>query len=302
MTLEDTISSLNDAIASTQSGIDMTQASIDQRNLKIANYQQISSDLKLKIAKNRQIILSYLANIYSEENLIFNDDNDIDVFQSLILADGSTDEIASDVTYKSLVSILGQNFIIEYRGLIRDYTRNALDLQEEIESLAKEQDLLVKQKSNLDIQKDQREQLLEITKGQEALFEKYIESQQQAQEIVEKSWQDASDAYTASLDDILSKNGCSKDVQSGKNTQTCDDILAFYRNEHLLKETQTGTGTNIFSWPVKPLGIATYFHDPEYYRVLKSQHEAIDIRTPQGTDIAAPADGYVSYLLSPTPG
>lgn len=163
-TLEEAIASLDCAIAQTQGDIDTTETSIHERDKKILQYRELSIDMKAKIEKNRSIILSYLANIYSEENVIFSENNTVDIFQSLILSDGSTDDIATDVTYKSLVSVLGQNFIIEYRKLVREYTRNALQLQEEIESLAKEQEILLKQRSNLDTQKSAREQLLEITK------------------------------------------------------------------------------------------------------------------------------------------
>jgi murein DD-endopeptidase MepM/ murein hydrolase activator NlpD len=47
-------------------------------------------------------------------------------------------------------------------------------------------------------------------------------------------------------------------------------------------------------WPVKSGGITTYFNDPDYpYRYL-FEHAAVDIRAPQGSDIIAPADGYVA--------
>jgi murein DD-endopeptidase MepM/ murein hydrolase activator NlpD len=70
-----------------------------------------------------------------------------------------------------------------------------------------------------------------------------------------------------------------------------------------LAKTEYATGTdNIFTWPVESRRITTYFHDPSYYALIGSQHEAIDIGTPQGSLITAPADGYVYYILAPAPG
>lgn len=49
------------------------------------------------------------------------------------------------------------------------------------------------------------------------------------------------------------------------------------------------------AWPVTPTkGISAGFHDPTYIFRKYFEHPAIDIPTPQGTPIAAPADGYVA--------
>ena len=80
-------------------------------------------------------------------------------------------------------------------------------------------------------------------------------------------------------------------------------IRAYFTNEKQLQATTFATGTsNIFSWPVPGTRISTYFHDPEYYAAMGSQHEAIDIPTPQGTSVKAAMDGYVYYILPPTEG
>jgi hypothetical protein len=69
-------------------------------------------------------MLSYLANIYAEWNLIYNENNEVDIIRSLILSDQDTDNISHDITYKSLVSSLGQQFIDDYRSLIKSYYKS----------------------------------------------------------------------------------------------------------------------------------------------------------------------------------
>lgn len=119
--------------------------------------------MKRKIVKNRQIILSYLANIQSQGTLIYDADNTIDMFQGLILEDGQSDTIITDITYKSLVSQLGQKFVDEYKSLVKDYYRITLKTKEEISSLEDLRTILERQKSNLLIQKKEREKLIAIT-------------------------------------------------------------------------------------------------------------------------------------------
>jgi len=62
-------------------------------------------------------------------------------------------------------------------------------------------------------------------------------------------------------------------------------------------------GSGNLRWPVEPLlGISAYFHDPTYiFRCTTKnptncigEHDAIDIRTPQGTPVHAADDGYVA--------
>jgi hypothetical protein len=166
-------------------------------------------------------MLSYLANIFAEGNLLFNQSNEVDVFQALILSDRDTDAIAHDITYKSLVSSLGQQFIDDYRSLIKEYYKLQTKMNEEIALLDIDIEKLERYKSNLITQRNYREQLLLATQGREELYEKYIESQLQTQKKLEESWHDAANSYTASLEKILEQNGCQNPEKTGKEVVKC---------------------------------------------------------------------------------
>ncbi|MBU4421395.1 peptidoglycan DD-metalloendopeptidase family protein [Candidatus Parcubacteria bacterium] len=52
-------------------------------------------------------------------------------------------------------------------------------------------------------------------------------------------------------------------------------------------------GTVVFTWPTAKNKITAYFHDPDYPFRYLYEHPGIDIRAAQGTQVAAPAPGYV---------
>jgi murein DD-endopeptidase MepM/ murein hydrolase activator NlpD len=299
--LEDAIAWIENAIADTVADIYKIENEMKERNLSIDEYQSLSIDLSIKIKKNRQTILSYMANIFSEGNAIYSDEGEVDILQSLILTAGDTDEVGRDIMYKSLVSSLGYQFIDDYRTLIKQYYLIEIRLKEEVASLSQDQDRLDTQKKNLIAQRTYREQILEVTKWREELYTKYIASQIALKEQLENSWKDAHEEYTTSLESLLDKNGCNNKNRTPKDIENCANILTFYRNERALRKVEVLTGTtNILKWPVIPVkGVSSFYKDPSYYLATRSQHEAIDVPVPQGTDIKASMGGYVYYILPP---
>lgn len=299
--LESVIASIENNISDTSSDIQEIEKKMNEKKAEIENYQNMSIELSVRIKKNRSIMLSYLANIYAEGNLIYNDTNEVDILQSLILTDNDTDTVSHDITYKSLVSSLGQQFIDDYRGLIKDYYKIQTRINEEVALLDADTQKLARQKTNLITQRNFREQLLLATQWREELYEKYIESQVNMQKKLEESWKDATNSYTASLEKLLEQNGCQKKDKTGRDIERCASILSFYRNEKALKTVKVSTGSsNILAWPIDAIpSINTYFRDPSYYREVWSQHDAIDIASEQWSNVKAALGWYVYYILPP---
>jgi len=79
--LEDALAVLVASITATEQSINETTESIDTKREKIQQLQSDSILLQKKIHGHRTIILSYLANIYSESSQVTDNDGNIDLIK-----------------------------------------------------------------------------------------------------------------------------------------------------------------------------------------------------------------------------
>ncbi|MFH1142222.1 MAG: peptidoglycan DD-metalloendopeptidase family protein [Candidatus Uhrbacteria bacterium] len=68
--------------------------------------------------------------------------------------------------------------------------------------------------------------------------------------------------------------------------------------ESLLYEHDEIGDATVLTWPLDPSyrGISAYFHDPSYPFRHLFEHPGVDIPAPQGSQIVAPAPGYVAWV------
>ncbi len=297
-TLEETIAIFDKKIAETNDSISGTLLSIQEKREQIQGYNVQSIGIKKEINKNKQVILKYLAYIYTKWGTIYDENNSVDTLKLLILNDGNIDDILSDIFYKGMITEVGQNYIEEYRALNRKLQILKLNTDDQIGELIDLQKKLEYNNAMLASQKQEREKLLEVTKGQEALFTTYIESQERAKQSLQLSWLHAQDDYNDAISDAKKAENCSDAISW--SSEKCEKIELYFQREKEIR-SESLTGTNLLEWPVENPRITTYFRDPEYYALFHSHHDAIDIATPQGSDVHAAQDGYVSYILPPTP-
>lgn len=319
ITLKRTISELDASINETEQSISDTEDRISEKNREIAQYAQHIEELQQKITVNKEAILRYLTYIYSKWDLIYDDSQNVDIMRSIILNDGDISDILNDIHYKSILEVTGQNFIEQHRSLIKEYYYNKESLKKEkIEYLRLKNELITKNRDLLG-QKEYKEQLLEMTKWQEALFNQYIATKQQSEENIQGRLTNISDEYTNIFAKLGDKYKCdvvgTGSVQaittntasgytftdSGNLLDSCSDLQKFYAAEKQLIDYPIDEDLrNPLIWPVAASRISTYFHDEWYYKALGSEHEAIDIPMPQSSDIVAPTAGYVYFINPPT--
>jgi hypothetical protein len=251
--LEETLLILDDAINDAAKEIQDTQFQIQKKEEKIHELQNLSIQLKKKIQEHRSIILAYVSNIYSESSMLIDENGDMDIMKHMILSEEDTDFFLSDLTYKTLLTELGQKFVNDYRLLVKQYYINTITIEDGIRHLTGLKQKLVIRIENISIQKSEREKLLEVTKGEEKKFEEYISAQIEAENTLSVAWKIAEMNYNDGLEKILKKSGC--DTISLKNSledqEKCVNIRLYFDAEKQLRQTEYSTGTvNIFTWPV----------------------------------------------------
>jgi len=244
---------------------------------------------------------------------MYSDDAQLDIVKTILLNDGNLSDILSDMHYQSLLEQAGKNFIEIHRSLIKEYYYNTETLKSEKIDILRMKRILELRKTDLESQRKYKEQLLAITQGKEALFNRFIMEKKQKEDELNSRIAELENEYDGTFETIAAKFKCKFGASSSDSgigeviagpKDKCENLRQVYAAEKNLRDYSFGATDegNILNWPVIPRYISAYFHDEDYYKAVGSEHEAIDIPTPQGTDIAAPAPGYIYYVNEPTVG
>jgi murein DD-endopeptidase MepM/ murein hydrolase activator NlpD len=325
VSLRTTLKAIDESIDKTLSTIRETEIEIVRKNREISEFQKKITELQGKIASNKKAILDYLSYLYTRGDLVYSDNQEVDVVKSILLNDGNLSDILTDLHYKSLLETAGQNFIEIHRGLVRQYYLDTEKLKaEKIDALRMKGELRNRRK-DLDSQYAYKEKILQVTQGREALFNRFIMEKRQRENDLSKRISEIETEYDGVFEAVSKKSGCFIESASGsvsspaesenvesENVATivseskpkkCAELRAFYAAEKTLREEPSAnTGSNAFNWPVQPRYLSAYFRDQEYYDSVGSEHEAIDLPVEQGTDIVAPANAYVYFVNPPVEG
>lgn len=144
------------------------------------------------------------------------------------------------------------------------------------------------EENNLRQQVEAKKALLAAVQNNEAEYEKMLEEskQQMRQTAIHISELLADKQSIERTIELLDKE---YNRQLIKQSEAED--IPYQVGERFLAEDAE---KKFFAWPVAPKkGISAYFHDASYKDVFHVTHEAIDIPAPQGTEVLAPALGYV---------
>ena len=288
-TLQQQLKNIDDRVKSMgQQLLSVTKQVIEKENEISLLYEQIDTN---QVAMNYQAdqLKDYVKTLYQEENTMLShgDDGSIDAFK-LLLTDGNVGENMRQLDYFNILNAAGQQMVEKLDELGKTLKTEKDDLEAKRVKLASLQDDLAKQKKELDLQKQSKEDLLKITMGQEEVFKQLLSQTIEQQDQMVQDIKALGNALEF-LQDKIALEGDKFDISKYKS-------LLDYRTQALyaFQMSNMNTKGGQFAWPVDPTrGISAYFHDPLYVGVFGVQHNAVDIPEYQSTPVRAAADGVV---------
>jgi len=165
LTLKALVKSLDDSIEEAAANIATLQNEIAQKNRQMSDLSSKIDDLQTKIDSNKKALLEYLSYIYSQSDRLYDDsNNEIDIMKSILLNDGSLSDVMSDIHYKTIVELAGQNFIEMYRSFVKEFYYSKEKLKDEKKNQLVLRTKLITQNNELETQKSYKEELLQITR------------------------------------------------------------------------------------------------------------------------------------------
>ncbi len=304
--LEKTIAMMDEDIADLVTEVNGINTNIISAKDKIKANKQTIEVLQKRIKQNTQILLEYLEYLYKKGQYIKSSENqDIDNLKTILLSGKNIDVILSDMYFKSLIQVTWQKLISKHRKFISQLYKTQIALKNDEQQLKALRKKLFLEKSVLDSKRMAKKRLLNATKGQERLYKKYISEKLAVERDIKVKELRERIRLNNTKKNLLTTYGCTfVDISSVENIVLSElSEKCLWINKIIYAESRlTGVpiGNNPFSWPVEPfLWISAFFKDQEYKDEFDTDHDALDIVTPQGTDIRAPMDGYVIYIQPP---
>lgn len=256
VSLNNQLGLIEDRLVKTELDIEETALEIAKLNLEIQKIELDSENLDNKIKSQKNQIAGLLRLIYKQEQ--------VTTLEALLLND-TLSGFLNQIKYLQNTNEKLSESIDELKAQKEKLEKNRLMLENKNKDASALKLKLEEKKDSLNYEQNQKTNVLAQTMESEAAFQALLARAraEQNQARVEIS------------------NAESQIRQ--KMSQKDKDKL----------ESSDSTMT----WPVTKNYITSGFHDPDYpYRKIIGEHPAIDIRSAQGSNLYAAADGYVAKV------
>jgi murein DD-endopeptidase MepM/ murein hydrolase activator NlpD len=288
-TLKEQLENMDYLISNTEAKIKNVQKQIAQKENMISILKEEIEIKQIELENQKILLKEYLKLLYLQENNFYDKTDEQEISAAkLLLSDDSIGETFQEIQYFTILEQTGQNIFNKISDLKDALEAHKNQLKETKTKLARLKTQLDNEKRNLQIQRNAKLKLLNKTKGEEEIYRQLIAASKQEQ-LALVSEINALKENLAFIEQKIAEEGENFNPDNYKDLIN-PNIRAIYDFE-LSGEYEIGEKLN---WPVKPIkGISAYFHDANYKATFGIPHNAIDIPTPQGSAIKAPAAGVV---------
>lgn len=272
----------------TEKLIDIVAQVVETENDIALLYEQIELR-EIAFEYQKSLLQDYLRVLYQEQNtyLSIDENGEINTVK-LLLGDGTVSDTLKEMEYLDLLNVTGQQMLDRLSSLYNELIQKKTELEGKKAIFTGLEEATAREKEQLEIQREAKENLLTLTKGQEEIYSQLLE------QTIEEQGSVVEDIRTLST----AIGFIERDINNGGDYFDPDTYTAILNDKnkaiydfHLRYRGQNPTG---FSWPVEPFkGISAYFRDPGYVGVFGVNHNAVDIPAYQGTPIRSAADGVV---------
>lgn len=266
--LNDQVNLLDEEYKLTRKKIQDLEKQIAIKKKEIDILGKESQKFNSEIDDNKKILLDLGALMYENQRKYIDFDKEeksINIIK-LLLSSSIISDIPKNNDYLKIAGELGKDVLSNTQKLADKQDISLNLLEEKSEKLKKLEKKLDLQKKIIVTQKEAKKALISFTKGSEKAYQSLLNTSRKEQESI--------------LSEIKGYQKKIREINALLGADSSDSAAVLSQG--------------IFAWPVDPgNGISAYFHDNEYEDRFGIVHNAIDIKVQEGTQIEAPADGYI---------
>ncbi len=286
--LEDLINYYNSEINQKEPIIESLAKQVTVKENDIIILNEKVSQKEIELQNQKDVMSKILGIIYLSYNNVQDADTasktDRNPLKALLSAN-SLSSFDQEITYLSIFEVTSQKIFtaIKSNQEALNFLKQNLDAKKE--NLQKTKNQYEDEKKDLEALKIAKEKALSATKEQKNIFQKRLELAKKQETQISKDTEILFRTLQVLNDDLEKyKNDPNVDLTLAYNIQNEFNTLNFNSSEDLI-------------WPASPYrGITALFHDQTYpFRSQIGEHQAVDIRIPQGTPLFAPMNGVITY-------